>query len=411
VNGWSYRARTIDGQVREGVIQALTVADANRALVKRHLIPELVRPAPRTRGIQIRRRAKPQALALFARQFATLIDAAVPAVQSLEISQDLCEDRQLKKALGQVIVDVQAGKSLADALREHPVVFSDIFVNMVEAGEQGGVLDTILARLAVYLEKSQALVARVKTALVYPAIIFFVAIASAAVMLAFVVPVFEDMFASSNLSLPYPTQVLVNMSEFLQARWLWLLLGLVGVVVFVRQAYGTESGRRFFDQLILRIPVMGDLIRKTAIARFAQSMASLLTSGANLIDALVASAGTAGNVIMQRGLLRARTPIEAGQGISKPLAETGIMPRLVSRMVEVGEQTGRLDEMFEKVANFYDSEVQTAVERLMKALEPALIVVVGFILGGLIVVVGFILGGMVVALYLPIFEALTQVTQ
>jgi len=280
------------------------------------------------------------------------------------------------------------------------VVFSDIFVNMVEAGEQGGVLDTILARLAVYLEKSQALVARVKTALVYPAIIFFVAIASAAVMLAFVVPVFEDMFASSNLSLPYPTQVLVNMSEFLQARWLWLLLGLVGVVVFVRQAYGTESGRRFFDQLILRIPVMGDLIRKTAIARFAQSMASLLTSGANLIDALVASAGTAGNVIMQRGLLRARTPIEAGQGISKPLAETGIMPRLVSRMVEVGEQTGRLDEMFEKVANFYDSEVQTAVERLMKALEPALIVVVGFILGG-----------MVVALYLPIFEALTQVTQ
>jgi type IV pilus assembly protein PilC len=400
VNGWAYRAHTIDGQLREGVLQALTAADANRQLVRKRLIPEWVRPAPKARTVKLRRRAKPQALALFARQFSTLIDAAVPVVQSLEICQDLSEDRTLKKALGQVVVDVQAGTGLADSLREHPSVFSDIFVNMVEAGEQGGVLDTILARLAVYLEKSQALAARVKTALVYPAVIFFVAIASAAVMLTFVVPVFEDMFASSSLSLPYPTQLLVNISDFLQSNWMWLLLGIIGALFFVRQSYATQGGRLFFDQLLLRIPILGDLLRKSAIARFAQSMASLLTSGANLIDALIASAGTAGNVIMQRGLLSTRAAIESGQGLSKPLAESGTMPRLVSRMIEVGEQTGRLDEMFEKVATFYDAEVQTAVERLMKALEPALIVVVAVILGG-----------MVVALYLPIFEALTTVTQ
>lgn len=400
MNGWSYRAHTVDGRVREGVLQAVTAEDATRALVQNRLIPEWVKPAPKTRGggISFGGRAKPLAMAFFARQFATLIDAAVPLVHSLEICQDLTEDRRLKKALNQVIIDVQAGRSLADAMRDHPNVFTDIFVNMVEAGEQGGVLDAILNRLAVYLEKSVALVGKVKTAMVYPAIILFVALASAAVMLAFVVPTFETMFSSGGLTLPYPTQVLVNMSEWLQSNWLILLGVVVGGSIFLRQAYGTSSGRFFFDNLFLRIPVLGDLLRKAAVARFSQSMASLLTSGANLIDALIASAGTAGNVVLERALLRARPAIEAGQGISRPLSETGTIPRLVSRMVEVGEQTGHLDDMFEKIALFYEGEVDTAVERLMKAMEPALIVVVGFILGG-----------MVVALYLPIFEALTTV--
>jgi type IV pilus assembly protein PilC len=356
-----------------------------------------VKAAPKSRSISFGGRASPLALALFARQFSTLVDAAVPLIHSLEITQDLTEDRRLKKALGQIIIDVQAGRSLADSMKEHPSVFSDIFVNMVEAGEQGGVLDSILNRVATYLEKSQALVAKVKTAMVYPVIILIVALLSAAVMLTFVVPTFQQMFASGGLSLPYPTQVLVNMSEFMQANWIKLLLVIVGGFIAARQLYGTAGGRLFFDNIFLRIPVLGDLIRKTAVARFAQSMSSLLVAGANLIDAIIASAGTAGNVVIQKGLLRTRPAIEAGQGISKPLAESGIMmPRLVSRMVEVGEQTGRLDEMFEKVATFYEGEVDTAVERLMKAMEPALIVVVGFILGG-----------MVVALYLPIFEALT----
>ncbi len=401
MNGFAYRAHTIDGQIREGVIEALSIDEATRTLVKRRLVPEEVKPLSKAKaggGFQFSRRAKTKSLVLFARQFATLIDAAVPMVHSLEICQDLTEDRVLRKAVGQIIVDVQAGKSLADSMREQPQAFTDIFVNMVEAGEQGGVLDSILNRLATYLEKSQALVAKVKTAMVYPAVILFVAIAALGVMLGFVVPTFVKMFESSNMTLPYPTQVLVNMSEFLQAYWMYLLIGTFAGLVFLKHTYGTKAGHLAIDKLLLRIPVLGDLLRKTAIARFAQSMSSLLASGANLIDAIIASAATAGNVVIEKSILKTRHAIEAGQGISRPLAESGVMPRLVSRMVEVGEQTGRLDDMFGKVAIFYEGEVDTAVDRLMKALEPALIVVVGFILGGI-----------VVALYMPIFEALTTV--
>ncbi len=398
LTGWTYRARTIDGQMREGVIQAPSLDDATRALVRNRLIPEWVRPAPKPRSFQVRRSAKPKSLALFTRQLATLIDAGVPVVQSLEIAQDLSDDKALKKALEQVTIDLQSGKGLAGAMKTQPAIFNDVFINMVDAGEQGGMLDTILERLASYLEKSQELVGKVKTAMVYPAIIFFVAISSAAVMLTFVVPTFEGMFSSGGLSLPYPTQVLVNMSDFVQNYWLVMLAVIVGAMILIRQSYKTPPGRLFFDGLLLRVPVLGDLLRKTAVARFSQSMSSLLTAGTNLIDSLVASAATANNVVIEQALLRSRPAIEAGEGISGPLSQTGVIPRLVARMVQVGEQTGRLDEMFDKVAIFYESEVDTAVQRLMKALEPALIVVVGVILGG-----------MVVALYLPIFEALTSV--
>lgn len=384
--------------MREGTIYAPTLEDATRSLIRTRMIPEWVRPATKVRTIKFRRKAKPMSVVLFARQFSTLIDAGVPLVQSLETLQDLADDKRLQSALGQVIIDVQAGKTLADAMQDHPNVFNDIFVNMVRAGEEGGVLDTIMARLAAYLEKSQAIVSKVKTAMVYPMIILLVAIGSAVVMLTFVVPSFQGMFASGGLSMPYPTQVLINMSEFMQEYWLYLLVGTVVGAVLIGQSYKTPTGRRFFDHLLLRIPVLGDLLLKTGVARFSQSMASLLSAGTNLIDSLRAAAGTVGNVVIEQALLKTRPAIEAGEGISQPLADTGVLPRLVSRMVEVGEQSGRLDEMFDKISIFYESEVDTAVERLMKAMEPALIVVVGVILGG-----------MVVALYLPIFDALTTV--
>jgi type IV pilus assembly protein PilC len=399
VHAWIYRARTTDGQIREGIIQAGSERDATRSLVRSKLIPELVRPAPRARArLQFRRRPKPKSMVMFARNFATLVDAAIPLVQSLEILQDLTEDRPLKKTLARVIVDVQAGMTLAAAMKEHPKIFSDIIVSMVEAGEQGGMLDTILARLATYLEKSQALVSKVKTAMVYPVIILIVALISAAVMLTFVVPTFQTMFESGGLTLPYPTQVLLSLSDFVQNYWMWLLAGTIGGFVLIRQAYQTPAGREIGDRIMLRIPVLGDLIRKSSIARFAQSMASLLAAGSNLIDSLLSSAKTANNVVIEKALIATRPAIEAGEGISKPLAETGTMPNIVSRMVEVGEKTGRIDEMFEKVAIFYEGEVDTAVSRLMKALEPALLVIVGGILGG-----------MVIALYLPIFEAMTSI--
>ncbi len=398
MNGFAYRARTIDGDIREGVIQALNERDAARALVRGKLIPELVRPAPAERTVQIRRRPKPGSLVIFARQFATLIDAAVPLVQSLEILQELSEDRPLKKTIEKVIVDVQTGRTLAAAMRVHPKVFSDVFVNMVEAGEQGGMLDTIMSRLATYLEKNQALVSKVRTAMVYPAIILIVAILAAAVMLTFVVPTFQTMFESGGLNLPYPTQVLLNISAFVQAKWMWLGGGLVGGVLLLRALYRAPAGRLVMDRLLLRVPILGDLLKKAAVARFSQSMSSLLAAGSNLIEALIASAATTGNMVIEKALLSARPAIEGGEGVAKPLADCGVLPRLVSRMVQVGEQTGRLDEMFGKIGVFYEGEVDTAVERLMKAMEPALIVVVGVILGG-----------MVVALYLPIFEALTSV--
>ncbi|MEE9183534.1 MAG: type II secretion system F family protein [Acidimicrobiia bacterium] len=403
MNAWAYRARTIDGQIREGIVQALSEAEAARSLIRNKLIPEWVKPDARERsaggiGFSLRRRVKPMSMVFFARQFATLIDAAVPLVQSLEILSELTDDKILKKTLDKVVVDVQAGKTLAAAMREHPNTFSDIFVNMVEAGEQGGMLDTILARLATYLEKSQEIVSKVKTAMVYPMIILIVALLSAVVMLTFVVPTFETMFASGGMTLPYPTQLLLNLSAFVQARWMWLLGGTFGGVFLISNFYRTPTGRELGDRILLRIPVLGDLIHKTAIARFSQSMASLLTAGSNLIDALEAAAATTDNVVIEKALLSTRPAIEAGEGISKPLSQSGVVPNLVSRMVDVGETTGRLDDMFEKVSIFYEGEVDTAVTRLMKAMEPALIVVVGVILGG-----------MVMALYLPIFTAMTTV--
>lgn len=368
-----------------------------RSLVRGKLIPEWVKPA-RAEPFRLGRRAKPKSLVLFTRQFATMIDAAMPLMQSLEVAEELTDDKALRKALGQVSIDVQQGLSLADALRRHPKVFTEIFVNMVEAGEQGGVLEKVLERLAAYLEKAHLLAARVKGAMIYPTIILVVAIASAGVMLTFVVPTFQEMFAAGGIALPYPTQVLVNLSEFLRGNWLALLVGTALSAVGLRQAYGTQPGRAVGDAISLKLPVLGDLIRKTAVARFCQSMGSLLSSGLNFIDAFVASAGTTGNVVIENAILSCRHAIEGGQGISEPLAASGQMPNLVSRMIQVGEATGRLDEMFDKVAGFYEDEVETATEALMKALEPAFILIVGVILGG-----------MVVALYLPIFTALTTV--
>lgn len=396
LTAWKYRARAVAGsEVKEGVLQGISAADVRRQLVRMKLIPEFVKPAPPP-TVRARHRAKISAVTLFARQFATLVEAGIPLIQALEVSEELADDKGLKKSLAQISIDVQSGMSLAEAMRLHPRVFPSIFVNMVQAGEQGGVLDTILERLAIYLEKNQALIEKMRSAMIYPVIILMVALLSAGIMLTFVVPTFEEMFASGGLALPYPTQLLINLSDFMQAHWLKIVIGGGAGFFGARRFYETEAGRDIGDAMMLRIPILGDLVRKTAVARFTQSMASLLTSGVNLIDALIAAASTAGNTKIEKAILTARRPIEAGQGVAGPLEDTGMMPSLVPKMVRVGEQTGNLDEMFEKVAIFFEGEVETSADRLMKALEPMLICVVGVILGG-----------MVVALYLPIFSALS----
>lgn len=398
MSGWKYRARTHDGEIRVGVLQAVTAEDAMQSLLRGKLIPEWVKPAPTDEHFRLRRRANSRALAVFARQFATLIDAGVPLVLSLEILGDLTDDRALKQALGQLGADVQKGFTLADAMRRHPRVFSEIFVNMVDAGEQGGVLDTILLRLATHLEKSQAVVSRVQTAMIYPAIIILVTVMAVGVLLTFVVPTFQQMFAAANLSLPYPTLVLVQSSQFVRDSWLYLTVGFLLALLVARQLYETEFGRWFVDGLVLRLPLFGGVIRKAAVARFSRTLASLFAAGVNVLDALEVTARTTGNVVLERGIVRSRDAIAAGHGISGPLAATGVLPSLVARMVRVGEETGRLDSMLEKVADFYDAEVDAAVEGLLKAMEPAFVVILG--LG---------LGAMVVAMYLPIFDALTTV--
>lgn len=398
MTGWKYRARTHDGDIRMGVVQAITEHEATQALVREKLIPEWVKPAPADEHFRLRRRANSKALAIFARQFATLIDAGVPLVFSLEILEELTDDKALKAALGQARADVQKGFTLADAMRRHPRVFSEIFVNMVDAGEQAGVLDTILLRLATHLEKSQAIVSRVQTALVYPVIIVIVSLLAVGVLLTFVVPTFQQMFAAASLSLPYPTLVLVRSSEFLREQWLYLTVGGLLFILIVRQVYETRVGRRIFDGLVLRLPLFGGLTRKAAIARFSRTLASLFGAGVNVLDALEVTARTTGNVVIESGIIRSRNAIAAGQGISGPLAATGVVPNLVARMIRVGEETGQLDSMLEKVADFYDREVDSAVEALLKAMEPAFVVVLGIVLGG-----------MVVAMYLPIFDALTAV--
>jgi type IV pilus assembly protein PilC len=329
----------------------------------------------------------------FARQFATLTESAVPLVLSLEILLGLTEDRPLRQAIATVTEDIQGGATLADSLRRHPKVFSGIFIAVVDAGEEGGTLDVTLNRLADYMERSQEIRDRISGAMVYPIVIASVAVASVVALLTLVVPTFEAMFAASGMALPFATQMLVNASRFLGAN-LWLFLaGLLAGSLIVKATLDSDGGRRSLHRLVLRLPVLGSLAKKVAVARFSRTIASLLASGVSILDALVAAAKTAGNSAIEDAMLRCRDGIASGKDISSSLTEESILPPLVSRMVGVGEQTGRLGDMFAKVADFYEREVDAQVEGLLKALEPILVVLVGVILGG-----------MVIAMYLPIFD-------
>lgn len=398
MNGWHFKAHTPQGKIYEGVIQATSIAEVERTLARQKLIPDRIRRAPMDRSFQLRRTPTRRAMVQFARQFATLMAAAVPLVLSLEILQGLTDDRPLRQALEKVTSAIQAGSTLADALRRHPKVFSDIFVAVLDAGEQGGSLDAALLRLAEYMERAQEVSERVRGAMIYPAVIVAVAIGAIITLLTLVVPTFQGMFASSGLALPYATQILVDTSHFVAGNLRYLIVAGLSVTLVLKGLYDTEVGKRVVHRLALHLPVMGSLIRKTAVARFSRTISSLLGSGVPILDALEAASRTTGNVVIERAVMQTRDGVEQGLGVSGPLAMARVLPPLVSRMVNVGEQTGRLDEMFSKVADFYEREVDAAVDGLLKALEPALVVLVGALLGGI-----------VVAMYLPIFDAVGTV--
>ena len=337
-------------------------------------------------------------MAIFTRQFSTMIDAGLPLVQCLNILAEQSESKTLRSVTGQVARNVEAGSTLADALRRHPRTFDDLFTNLVEVGEAGGILDVVLQRLSAYIEKAAALKRKVKAAMVYPSAIIGVAIMVVIFMLTFVIPTFAQMFKDLGADLPLPTKVVLWLSTFVRSYILLIIAGMVGCVLALRSYYRTEGGRATIDALMLKLPIFGTLIRKVAVARFTRTLGTLVQSGVPILDGLRITARTAGNKVVEKAVLQCRAAVTEGKTLAEPLRVSGVFPPMVTQMISVGEQTGALDAMLSKIADFYDDEVDTAVSTLTSLLEPIMIVFLGVVVGGL-----------VVAMYLPIFDMVNAV--
>ena len=397
MEAFKYSGRTAAGAVRRGVIEAGSREEAVAILRQQGLRAPTVKPKPKDIEIKIPGLGggvRESEIVVFTRQFATMIDAGLPLVQCLEILGAQCDNKTLAKVITSVKQDVEAGSTYADALRKHPSVFSDLYVNMVEAGEIGGILDTILNRLAAYIEKAVKLKKRVKGAMVYPAVVLTVAVAVVAIIMVYVIPVFQKMFAGFGGNLPAPTQLVIHMSEFLRANILYMILGLVLFVIAFAQTYRRYAPfKKGVHVVLLKMPLIGPLIRKVAVAKFTRTLGTLVSSGVPILDAMEIVARTANNKVIEEAVLKTRDSIREGKTIAEPLAETKVFPPMVVQMIGVGEQTGALDAMLSKIADFYDEEVDTAVAALTSMLEPMMMV----FLGG---TVGFL----VVAMYLPVFK-------
>ncbi|MGI9037860.1 MAG: type II secretion system F family protein [Gemmatimonadota bacterium] len=395
---FNYSARTLSGELRRDSIEVPTKDDVISYLRGQRLIPLSVREKPKSMSFSFGKKVKNRDIVIMTRQFATMVNAGLPLVQALDILVKQSESDVLRQSLEAVLHDVESGNTLADALAEHPKVFSDLYVNMVAAGETGGILDTIMNRLAVFLEKSEALARKVKAAMIYPAVISVVAVGAIVVLLLFVIPTFQEMFASFDQALPLPTQIVINMSDFLQSYWWALLAGGAGATFAFRNWKKTDSGRLMFDKILLRLPILGNLARKSAVARFTRTLGTLLSSGVAILEGLEITAKTSGNRVIHDAVMSSRSSIAGGESISEPLRRAEVFPPMVTSMINVGEETGDLDGMLTKVADFYDDEVDVAVEGLLKAMEPLMIVVLGSIVGG-----------MIVAMYLPIFGVINSI--
>ncbi len=332
-------------------------------------------------------------IVVFTRQFATMIDAGLPLVQCLDILSSQQDNKTFKDVLIEVKEDVESGATFADALKKHPKAFNDLYVNLVAAGEVGGILDTILNRLATYIEKALKLKKQVKSAMTYPSTIVGIALVVIAVILIFVIPAFEKMFADFGGALPAPTQIVINLSNFVQ-DYILLIVGLIVLSIFAaKKIYATEKGRDKIDNWALKLPVFGILIRKVAVAKFSRTLATMISSGVPILDGLDIVRKTAGNRTVEKAISNVRASISEGKTIADPLKESGVFPPMVCQMIEVGEQAGALDTMLSKIADFYDDEVDDAVNNLTAMMEPLLMLFLGTTVGGL-----------VVAMYLPIFK-------
>ena len=388
-------AETKRGRKLKGEIDAGNETIALNQLKKRNFKVRKLKPKPKDLLGSIsflKPKVTNKDIVIFTRQFSTMIDAGLPLVQGLTILAEQSENPTFKTILKQITKDVEGGSTLAEAMKKHPKVFDALFVNLVAAGEVGGILDTILRRLATFIEKAEKLKSQVKGALTYPAVVVGIAIIVISVILVFVIPVFEDMFKSFGSALPVPTQLVVDMSRFLKGNIHWVILALGALVYGLKRYRRTTSGKKQIDTLLLKLPVFGDLLKKSAVARFTRTLGTMIGSGVPILDALDIVARTAGNVVIEEIIYEVRSSIAEGQTIAEPLSENDVFPGMVIQMISVGEATGALDSMLEKIADFYDDEVDAAVAALTSMLEPLLML----FLGGAI-------GGLVIAMYLPIF--------
>ena len=389
---WEGRAR--GGAVHKGEIEAETREAAIATLRQQHIVVKVIKPKPKDLTLPgFGGKVSEKDLVLFTRQFSTMIDAGLPLIQCLEILSKQTQNKGLAKIILEIKRDVEGGSTFADALRKHPKIFDDLYINLVQAGEIGGVLDTTFARLAGYIEKARSLKSKMKSAMVYPSAIVFVAVSVIIFLLIFVIPIFAQMFQDFGGTLPWPTQFIIGISNFIKSYILFTIPVLIVVVFAIKQYYKTEVGKRLTHRILLKVPIVGALLQKAAIARFSRTLGTLLSSGVPIIDSLDITARTAGNKVLEVAILASISSIKEGQTLATPLAKYPVFPPMVVQMVEIGDVTGALDTMLSKIAGFYEEEVDRAVEALTAMLEPMMMVFLGTVLGFIIV-----------AMYLPIFK-------
>ncbi len=394
-----YTGRTRGGQTITGEMDAGNREAVVAKLRSQQIIATAVRPKPRDITIPgFGGGVGEKDIVVFTRQFATMIDAGLPLVQCLEILASQQENKVFKKALTEIRQSVEGGLTFAAALKQHPKVFTSLYANMVEAGEAGGILDTILNRLAQYMEKAMSLKKKVKSAMIYPSTIVSVAMVVVIFLLIFVIPTFKSMFEGFGATLPLPTQIVLEMSRIVRQYFLVGIVVIVAGIVTLKWWYGTSGGKWAIDSLLLKAPVFGILIRKVSVAKFTRTLGTLISSGVAILDGLEITARTAGNKVVEAAIMKTRASISEGKTIAEPLKDSGVFPPMVVQMIAVGEQTGALDAMLGKIADFYDEEVDTAVGNLTALLEPMLMVFLGVIIGGV-----------VIAMYLPIFKLVSVV--
>ncbi|MGD8267328.1 MAG: type II secretion system F family protein [Desulfobacterales bacterium] len=384
------------GEVQKGEMEAAGEEAIRNHLTRLKITPTRIKKKPKDLFENVsflQPVVKQKDVILFCRQFSTMIDAGLPIIQCLDILHSQQENATFKKMLKNVKDSVESGSTLAEALKAYPKHFDDLFINMIHAGETGGILDTILRRLSTYMEKAAKLKAKVKGAMTYPIVTIVIAIVVLAVILIFVIPVFEEMFADFGADLPTATKVVIAMSEFAQSKAGYIVVAIILFVFAFRRTYKTEKGRAVIDRSVLRLPVFGDLLRKVAVAKFTRTMGTMLGSGVAILEALDIVGKTAGNKTIEDAIAKVRSGISEGRTMADPLTESGVFPSMVCQMISVGEATGALDAMLGKIADFYDEEVDQAVENLTSLIEPFMLVFLGVTIGGL-----------VVAMYLPIFK-------